>query len=185
MEHLEGPEKEKLLNRILDFHMHCNMRLIDFFRSAIEDEDYHSFIAYTLTIGGQVFMSQNMGSSELRITIEKLLKQTKNEFKKFLLLCLYADLRLPNYAHLLENFLKATDKKALIEMGFVKIYELLVLYEGTKIPTSLISAFNMAFDKRQHLYGKFDQINLQRLRDRALQEAKRQHTITVQSKESE
>gem|GEM_PF-4241150 len=78
---------------------------------------------------------------------------TNNAFKQFLLHCLYADLRLPSYASLFESFVATVDNPSLIEMCYVKIYELMLLYEGNKIPAALISAFNRAFERRQLLYG--------------------------------
>ncbi len=184
-EHLDGKKKAELLDRILDYHIHCNMRLIELYKTAMSDEAFGSFIAYIVTIGGQTFLSQNIGTSALRITIDELLKTTTNDFKRFLLLCLYADLRLPSYASLMESFLSTTEKTSLIEMAYVKIHELMVLYEGEHIPAALISAFNKAFEKRQMLYKKLHPINMQQLRDRALAQAKRQHMLVKQAKEAE
>jgi len=175
MEHLPGDKKKSLLDRILEHHMQCNMALIDLYAGAVPDEHFHSLSAYLVTLGGECFLSQNVGSTSLRQTIQELLKATDNRFKRFLLVCLYADLRLPDYASLFESYIAEATETCVVEMCFAKIHELLVLFEGSKLPVSLISAFNAAFDKRQLLYDRVHPIDLQRLRDKALNEAKRQH----------
>lgn len=173
LEHISGDIKKRLFGRILDYHLYCNMDLIDLYSDAMDDDQFTSLCAYMVTIGGESFLSQNVGSYSLQQTIDELLKETKNDLKVFLLLCIYADLRLPGYAGRLESFLSETDSVSLLEMGYAKIYELLVLYEGKNLPASLISAFNCAFDQRQRHYGRMDPINLQRLRDRALSEVRK------------
>ena len=185
MEHLSGEKKTALLDRILEHHMQCNMALIDLYATAVPDEQFHSLSAYLVTLGGECFLSQNVGSTSLRQTIEALLKTTDNRFKRFLLVCLYADLRLSDYASLFESFVAEATEPCIVEMCFAKIHELLILYEGDKLPVSLISAFNAAFDARQLLYNKVHPIDLQQLRDAALNEAKRQHYRVQQLKNME
>jgi predicted MPP superfamily phosphohydrolase len=185
MEHLSGDKKTALLDRILEHHMQCNMALIDLYASAVPDEQFHSLSAYLVTLGGECFLSQNVGSTSLRQTIEALLKSTDNRFKRFLLVCLYADLRLSDYGSLFESYVAEATEPCIVEMYFAKIHELLILFEGDKLPVSLISAFNAAFDKRQLLYNKVHPIDLQRLRDAALNEAKRQHYRVQQLKNME
>jgi predicted MPP superfamily phosphohydrolase len=174
LEHIPAEAKKKLLDRILDYHLRCNMDLIDLFSQAMEDDQFTSLCAYMVTIGGEDFLSQNVGSASLQRTIEELLQTTKNDLKLFLLLCIYADLRLPGYAGRLEAFLSDSENISILEMGYAKVYDLLVRYEGKNLPASLISAFNCAFDRRQRYYGRMPPINLQRLRDKALNEAKKQ-----------
>lgn len=173
LEHIPAEAKVALLNRILDFHLHCNMDLIDLFSSGMDDDHFTSLCAYMVTIGGESFLSQNVGSAALQRTIEDLLKTTKNDLKLFLLLCIYADLRLPGYAGRLESFLSECERVSILEMGYAKVYELLVRYEGQTLPASLISVFNTAFDQRQRYYGRMAPIDHQRLRDKELNEAKR------------
>jgi hypothetical protein len=177
LEHIPANTKMKLLDRILDYHLRCNMDLIDLFSQAMEDDQFTSLCAYMVTIGGESFLSQNVGSASLQRTIEELLETTKNDLKLFLLLCIYADLRLPGYAGRLEAFLSESENISILEMGYAKVYDLLVRYEGKNLPASLISAFNCAFDQRQRYYGRMHPINLQKLRDKALNEAKRQFLV--------
>ncbi|MFH1061952.1 MAG: metallophosphoesterase [Candidatus Omnitrophota bacterium] len=174
LEHISAEIKKTLLDRILDFHLQCNMELITLFSEGMKDDQFTSLCAYMVTIGGEVFLSQNVGSASLQKTIESILETTTNDLKKLLLLCIYADLRLPGYAGLLQAFITETDRISILEMGYVKIYELLVRYEGNTLPASLISAFNCAFDRRQLYYGRINPIDLQKLRDKALNEAKKQ-----------
>jgi predicted MPP superfamily phosphohydrolase len=178
LEHIPAESKVSLLDRILDFHLHCNMDLIDLFSAGMDDDQFTSLCAYMVTIGGESFLSQNVGSAALQRTIEELLRTTKNDLKLFLLLCIYADLRLPGYAGQLESFLSECERVSILEMGYAKIHELLVRYEGRTLPASLISAFNTAFDQRQRHYGRMAPIDLQRLRDKALNEAKRRFLET-------
>lgn len=70
-------------------------------------------------------------------------------------------------------------------MGYVKIYELLVRYENKQLPAALISAFNSAFEHRQLYYGKLNSIDLQKQRDRALNEAKKQFLQQNLNKQTE
>lgn len=174
LEHIPADTKLALLDRILDHHLQCNMALIRLMSRGMNDEQFTSLCGYMVTISGEAFLSKNVGSASLKRTIDALLVSTKNDLKQFLLHCIYADLRLPGYAGRLESFLSETESPSLLEMGFSKVYELLVRYEGKALPTELVSAFNTAFDKRQHLYGRLDPINLQQLRDKVLNEAKKQ-----------
>jgi hypothetical protein len=174
LEHIPANAKTNLLDRILSYHLRCNMDLIDLYSEAMQDEQFTSLCAYMVTIGGEAFLSQNVGSASLQRTIEGLLETTKNDLKLFLLHCIYADLRLPGYAGRLEAYLSETDAISILEMGYAKVFELLVRYESKDLPTSLISAFNCAFNRRQRHYGKMKPINLQQVRDKALNEAKRQ-----------
>ena len=178
LEHIPADDKKKLLNRILDYHLRCNMDLIDLFSQLMEDDQFTSLCAYMVTIGGEAFLSQNVGSASLQRTIDDLLQITKNDLKIFLLLCIYADLRLPGYAGRLEAYLSESESISILEMGYAKLYELLVSYEGENLPASLISAFNSAFEKRQRFYGRMNPVDLQRIRDKALNEAKKQYLIS-------
>ena len=182
LEHIPAEAKTSLLDRILDFHLHCNMDLIALYSRAMADDQFTSLCAYMVTISGEAFLSQHVGSASLQKTIEQLLETTKNDLKLFLLLCIYADLRLPGYAGRLESYLSENESISILEMGYAKVYELLVRYEGKNLPTSLISAFNTAFDRRQRYYGRMNPINHQRLRDKALNEAKR-HFLEVRKEQ--
>lgn len=184
LEHIPADSKLVLLDRILDFHLHCNMDLIDLFTEAMEDDQLASLCAYMITMGGEVFLSRNVGSAALEKTVNRLLGQTTNDFKSFLLHCIYADLHLPNYASRLDAFICDSSSVAIVEMGYAKVYSLLVHYEGDNLPTSLISAFNSIFEKRQGLYGRVSPLDLQRSRDKALNSAKRQHLVTNKDKKA-
>lgn len=182
LEHIPAESKLALLDRILDFHLQCNMDLIDLYSESMDDEQLTSLCAYVVTMGGEAFLSKNVGSASLQKTIEDLLDRTTNDLKAFLLHCIYADLHLPDYAGRLEVFLTGSSSIALVEMGYAKIYELMVRYEGDLIQTALISAFNGVFEKRQSYYGKTTPMNLQKMRDRALNDAKRQHLVGRQDR---
>ncbi len=185
MEHMDGEAKMAALDRILEHHMQCNMALIDLFANVLPDEQFHSFSAYMVTLGGEAFLAHNVGAASLEKAIHELLGKTTNVFKRFLLVSLYADLRLPDYASLFESFVSEVDQVCMVEMCYAKIHELLVLYEGEKIPASLVTAFSVAFDRRQLLYDKVTPVSLQQMRDAALHEAKRQHYRVKQIKSME
>lgn len=178
LEHIPAESKIDLLDRILDFHLQCNMDLIDLFSEAMDDDALTSLCAYMVTMGGEVFLSKNVGSASLQRTINDLLDRTTNDLKAFLLHCIYADLHLPDYAGVLEAFLSATSSLALVEMGYFKIYGLMVQCEAEILPTALISAFNSVFEKRQSNYGRVSPMDLQRMRDKALNDVKRQHLVS-------
>lgn len=185
MEHMDGQAKMAALDRILEHHMQCNMALIDLFANVLPDEQFHSFSAYMVTLGGEAFLAHNVGAASLEKAIHELFAKTTNVFKRFLLVSLYADLRLPDYASLFESFMREINHVCMIEMCYAKIHELLILYEGERIPASLVSAFSIAFDRRQHFYDKVNPVSLQRMRDAALHEAQRQHYRVKQIKAME
>lgn len=178
LENVPIESKVELLDRILDFHLHCNIDLIDLFVESMDNEELASLCAYMVTMGGEAFLSRNVGSASLKRTIDRLLDATTNDMKAFLLHSIYADLRLPEYAGRLQSFVATIDSTALIELVYAKLYELLVTYEGDVLPSDLVSAFNSAFDRRQQKYsGKLSPAALQQQRDSTLNTVRRQHLI--------
>ncbi|WP_026693840.1 metallophosphoesterase [Peribacillus kribbensis] len=80
---------------------------------------------YVLTTGLPMIiqgeMLQTLGTPKLKNIIEKTIERTEKDFNKFMLLMLYADLRLENYISKLENFLKKIDSKVIREISLLKL----------------------------------------------------------------
>lgn len=184
MENIEGSYKEDFLDNILAFHIQCNMELINYFHSLVDDDDFRTLTAYGFTIGGQAFLCAEMGTQSLKVTIEKCIDSCTNDFKLFLLLCLYADFRFSGYAKRLNDFLEKTTSHAAVEMIYLKARRLIVEYEGKNVPIPLLGLFQQAFESRQRFYGRVSSIKLGEMKSRAIQEAERERTIHSQMKKS-
>lgn len=155
LENISGEEKVKLLDQVLDFHIRCNLSLIQFFHSLHGDatSDFRTVTAYMVTMGGQMFLSTNIGNQSLQDTIIEALNSTTNDLKRLLLECLYGDLRLPGYQKRLEDYVSSTDCLIAVELIYLKTRHLLITHDGLQIPASTISAFQAAFRRRCQLYG--------------------------------
>jgi predicted MPP superfamily phosphohydrolase len=159
LENISGDEKVELLDKVLDFHINFNLGLIDFIHNVQREVDTSSFrtiTAYMVTIGGQIFLSSNIGSQSLQDTILAALQTSKNDLKKLLLVCLYADLRLPGYQKQLEDYVINTDSLVAVELIYLQTRYLLITHDSLQVPASSISAFQAAFRKRHQLYGEKD-----------------------------
>ncbi|PXA05107.1 hypothetical protein DDZ13_03855 [Coraliomargarita sinensis] len=184
-EHIDGPDKLVILSKVIDHHVHCNMSLITLHAKALASEELHSLSAYLITLGGSSFLTEHLGAESLKRAILKLLETETDPLKRFLLISLYADLRLPNYIKMFESFITEATNVCLIEMSYAKANDLLIKYEQEKLPTQLIGLFNTAFDKRQSLTSKLTTISYSQkdikpkdtlqARDAALNHAKKMH----------
>lgn len=176
LEHISAEAKLRILDRILSFHLQCNMDFIALLADTVEDEQFSSLWAYLVTLAGQGFLSSNVGAASLKRTIDALRAETDNKLKEFLLLSIYADLGLQDYAVELEMFvLGIEDDLPLTEMTYAKIHQLLVEYERPRHPAALLSAFNAAFTQRASYEGNIHPIALQKMRDETLESIRRQH----------
>lgn len=156
LENLDGDEKVKLLDQVLDFHIQCNLNLINFLQSIKGSDstaDFHSFATYIVTMGGQVFLANNIGNQSLQDTIVAARKSCTNDLKQLLLVCLYSELRLPGYQRELEEYVKATDSLLAAELVYLQTRLLLVTHDGRVVPASLIASFQAAFRRRHELLG--------------------------------
>jgi len=157
LEMIDGDDKVLLLDRILDFHIHCNIQLIEFFREILDDADFQTFFAYIVTLDGMDFLSSNIGNQSLQGTIEASLELCgENDFKELLLLFLYSDLRLPGHENKLAQFTTKTTSRAAVEMVYIKLRQLMVHHEKQELPSELISAFTSCLKKRSALAGEVD-----------------------------
>lgn len=149
MENLAGDDKVLLLDRILDFHIQLNLEAIHFYCTLIENGDFQTVFAYLFTLGGQHFLSTNIGSQSLKRTIEEALHLCGgNDFKELLLRVLYADLRLPEHEKKLAAFAEKTKSRAAVEIIYLKLRELMIKHEKDTIPVELVSAFRTVYAKR-------------------------------------
>ncbi len=76
LENLKAEQKLLALNKILDLHISCNVDLIELYKKIVGDSDFDSLIAYITTIGGQNFLSKNIGSQSLELTLTKFIEVT-------------------------------------------------------------------------------------------------------------
>lgn len=155
LENISGKEKIEFLDGILDFHVSCTLRLINFFHSRQDggDPDFKSLIAYVVTLGGQGFLATNIGSQSLKEAILATLGKCENDLKRLLLVCLYADLRLQGYAAKLQEYVEQTQSIAAVELIYLQTRRLLITHEALQMPVSLLGAFQAAFKKRHALIG--------------------------------
>lgn len=142
-EELSIGDKKKMLNQILDFHLCCNMRLVRFFSGLTRRiGDVSSLFAYMITLSGTSFLSFNVGAWSLKKAIRELYEETSDELRRFLLICIKADMGMGEYVSNLVDLLERTASVALMEMGYFRIREGLVKYNKERIPAELIAAFN-------------------------------------------
>ncbi len=182
LENLQTEEKLVVLDNILDFHISCNISMIDFYKELVGDEDFDSLIAYLTTIGGVNFFSKNIGSQSLEILIRQFINSTQNDFKKLLLVLLYGDLRLPRYGQIIETFINETTSRAGVEILYYKIRGLITSHNSLTIPKSLISAFRSAFQKRENTWSSAKKgTNINDRFVKVLQAAKKDHLIAYNS----
>jgi len=198
LENIDGREKVQLLEEILDFHINLNLGLIDFFSSlkpASESEKYETLTAYIVTLGGQMFLSSNIGNQSLQEAITEAIETCSNDLKKLLLVCLYSDLRLHGYQKTLEDYVVTSDSMAAVELIYLQTRKLMITHDSRQVPASLISAFQAAFRRRHELYGDastrgaFSAKGVRdgtydRMYSAAIEETKRQHMSFFNAKEA-
>jgi 3',5'-cyclic AMP phosphodiesterase CpdA len=153
LENIDGEDKLFLLDRILDFHIHCNLEYIKFFHSLSKSESASSFLAYLVTIGGQLFLSENIGNENLRPVFEKMMAETKNDFKELLLVNVFSDLRLPGYQSKIEKYANKTNSVAAVEILYLQVRRLMVTHVSLNVPASLVSLFHSVYKRREALSG--------------------------------
>ena len=154
LENLPGSVKVELLDRIMDYQIHCTIQLIKFFQGILADARHKSLFAYLATLGTQDFMTSYIGNQSLGRTIIKTIGGSDNEFKRLLLTALYGDLKLQGYEKMIEDIVKTTESLAAIELCYSKIRTWMVEFEGRTIPNSLIEAFRTIFEKRSSIARK-------------------------------
>ncbi len=152
LENITGEHKTRFLDTVLDFHIKCNLDIIEFFQKVFKNKRISAIGAYLVTIHGQYFLAANIGNQTLRGTIEACEKSTDNDLKRLLLVQLYSDLRLPNYIERMEGCLKETKSIAAIELIYYSTKCLMIDYEGEVIPARLIALFKKTFERRQEYY---------------------------------
>jgi hypothetical protein len=188
LENISGDDKVKLLDQVLDFHINCNLSLIQFIHNVQGEgatSDFRTITAYVVTMGGQIFLSSNIGNQSLQDTIVAALKTTTNDLKKLLLVCLYADLRLPGYQKQLEDYVTNTDALVAVELIYLQTRYLLITHDSLQVPTSSISAFQAAFRKRHQLYGEKDSKGaFDKAYSADFEAAKRQHLSFFNAREA-
>ena len=153
LEAMGSQDKLEYLDRVLDYHIDCNMGLIKFFAQFVDDPSMKTVVSYLMTIGGQNFLSANIANQSLEEPIVDCLESSTNDFKQLLLVCLHADLRLTDSAQYLKDFAEKNTSRAAAEIIYLKIMEIMRFYEGNEIPTELAVAFESSYRRRQELQG--------------------------------
>lgn len=150
LENIGGTDKLLFLDAVLDYHIRCNMLLIDFLVTSLEDDnkDLQTILAYMATMFSQSFISANLGSQGLELAISELIGQCNNDFKELILIFLSCDLRMKGYERRLKTFIEKTDSRAAIEMIYCKLRELFLFYDKRDTPVDLIAAFSALWEKR-------------------------------------
>lgn len=188
LENISGEEKVKLLDQVLDFHISCNLSLIDFvhaLKGGEANSNFKTFTAYMVTMGGQIFLSSNIGNQSLQDTILATMKSTSNDLKRLLLVCLYGDLRLSGYQQVLQEYVSSSESLVAVELIYLQTRFLMITHESLQVPASLISAFQAAFKKRHQFYGdKKSRGAYDRAYSTDLEDAKRQHLGFFNAKEA-
>ncbi len=182
LENLPGQEKVDLLKRLVDLHIQLNHSLIEYSFALITDTDIQTFFAYLVTLGGQTFMSANVGNQSLKETINATIAQCDNDFKRLLLIFLYCDLRLPGYTVKLDEFVSSTKSRSAIEMIYVKIREIMIAYDGKELPLALLNVFRTTVAARVKMkYPKHPQSkgSFMRIYQKALQQTKLERSMRI------
>ncbi|HVT10982.1 MAG TPA: hypothetical protein VHE55_01840 [Fimbriimonadaceae bacterium] len=154
LENLDGVSKANYLDRILDYHIYCNIQLIEYYHSVIAEPELKTLFTYLATLGGQDFLSSHAGNQTLGKTIDHVLAKTRNSFKKLLLVCFYGDLRLKDYDARMRRVLEETNSFAAIEIIYAKVRMWMVGDESKEIPAGLVALFKVVFEKRQEVVKK-------------------------------
>ena len=152
LETISAAKKEAYLQNILEFHVYCNLMMIQTFMEVNQDREFKSIIAYVVTIGGVVFLRSELFSPLLRKTIVNVLSKEKNDLKRFLLISLYAAGRFDGYERMIEEFAEATQSFAAIEMLYFKVRQLLVSCRTEHIPDRLIKLFRVVVSRRNQIF---------------------------------
>lgn len=152
LETLDAAHKEKYLRLILDFHVYCNLMIIQSFKDIIQDKKFKSIIAYAVTMGGEMFLRSELYAPTLRKTICNVLQQEKNDFKRFLLLGLYATGRFNGYEDMLGRFASETKSWAAIEMMYYKVRQLAITCKEEQIPDKLMELFRTVLIRRNDIF---------------------------------
>lgn len=156
LEEIPLEDKISKLDLILGFHLSCNMQLIDYFvRSSDRSKGLTSLFAYFATIGGLGFLSENIASATLKITIKSAYERATNPLKKLLLLCIEMELGMLDYIEDLPSLLQSEGlSMPLIEIGYLKLMDCLIYCKKDYISQDLIDAFKKVYDLRKLLYGQ-------------------------------
>ena len=153
LETISAAKKEEFLQNILEFHVYCNLMMIQSFKEVNQDREFKSIIAYVVTIGGEIFLRMELFSPLLRKTIVNVLAKEKNDFKRFLLISLYAAGRFDGYEHMIEEFAETTQSFAAIEMLYFKVRQLLVSCRTENIPDKLLQLFRVVVLRRNQIFN--------------------------------
>ncbi|HXR46677.1 MAG TPA: metallophosphoesterase [Candidatus Limnocylindrales bacterium] len=188
LENIPGEKKVKFLDQILNFHICSTLSLIQFIHNLKKEgasSDFKTITAYIVTMGGQIFLSSNIGNQSLQETILAALKNTSNDLKRLLLVCLYADLRLHGYQKQLEDYVTQADAMIAVELIYLQTRFLLITHDSLQVPASLISAFQAAFKRRHQLFGeKTSRGTYDKAYSADFEEAKRQHLSFFNAQEA-
>ena len=146
LEEVEYEEKCRTLDEILILHLAGIMQMIELFSEVVKGfEKLTSLFAYLVAIWGSGFLSEHIASDTLKKVIREVHNNTKNPLKRFLLICIMAELGMEEYIDDLVNLVSETDSTSITEMSYYKIKECLVRCDKQRIPSALSEAFKRIY----------------------------------------
>lgn len=156
LEEIPFEDKIRLIDRVMDFHLSCNMKMIDYFAQATgREKGLTSLFAYLTTLGGTGFLSENIASSNLKKTIREAYNLAINPLKKLLLLCVEMELGMSDYVIELPRLLEMNDVSIpIIEIGYFKLMDSLIFCKKDSISAEQVEAFKKVYDIRKGHYGR-------------------------------
>lgn len=187
LENISNSDKVSFIDRILDYHITTNFFLIDFYFTHSKNESFRTCAAYMLTVTGHSFMASAMGNPNLCSTIREVFDETKNDFKKLLLLLLLSEFGYEESPKLILDFVDETESRAATEIIFVHLRKRLVKYEKRTLPAHLLSVFKSVFLMRQKRYGpkiKAGDVTPKAKYDELLKSLKLEHSQYFQGEDS-
>ena len=155
LENIDGEDKQRLLDRILDFHVYCNTKLIDLFIEAMADREARTQWAYFVTLGGFEFLFGNIANESLKNTILRALADSKSDYKKLLLTMLLLDLGVKDGPKESKKMAESITSHAGLELLYFKVREKIVFWSGKELPKDLVDAFRAATLARNKRIRKF------------------------------
>lgn len=139
-----------------------------------EEEGFEQ-LRYIFTIGlpivMQYYMLENLGSPKLKISLEELISKSKNLFQKFMLICLYGDMKLPQYFQKFQGLINESSSALIQELIMMKllIYNAMFAtndYETEQIQ-NLIASLKAKKDKSKNKYSGGKKI-VKKLEDKSI-----------------
>lgn len=103
---------------------------------------------YILKTGIPIIMQHSildsLGTPKLKKIIAEVIEEVDTDFEKFMLICLYSDLRLENYIGFMKQFLKNNKSKLIKETAMIKLLYYRLFYHHSENDINQLN--NLIFD---------------------------------------